>query len=176
MRADGTEAVQVTRQGETADDPNRFRDHAPAWSPSGDLLAFERYSLRRRRSAIFTLAVDGTNERRITPWRLDAAQPDWSPDGRWIAFRTQERSDSHGDIFLVHSNGRGLHRVVGGKGKWLSCSFSPTGKKIQAGHFPGVGEDGAADVFIFDLDGSNLRNLTESNAWESASDWGAQPH
>jgi TolB protein len=176
MQADGTDAVRITLQGETADDPNRFRDHAPAWSPAGDRLVFERHSLDHRSHALFTVALDGTHQRRITPWRLDASQPDWSPDGRWIVFRTQEGSDRHGDIFAVHPNGNGLHRVIGGKGKWLSCTFSPNGKKIQAGHFPGVGVDRAADVFIFDLDGSHLRNVTESNTWESASDWGAQPH
>lgn len=174
MQADGTEAVRITHKGETADEPNRFRDHAPAWSPDGDRLVFERYSVSRQKSAVFTIALDGTGERRLSPWRLDAAQPDWSPNGRWIAFRTQERSDSDGDIFLVHPNGKGLHRVVGGRGKWLSCSFSPNGKRIQAGHAPGSGDDGAADVYVFHLDGSNLRNVTQSNAWESASDWGPQ--
>lgn len=175
MEAEGTNPVRVTRQGETADDPNRFRDHAPAWSPAGDRLVFERYSISHRASAVFTVALDGTDERRITPWRLDAAQPDWSPDGRWIVFRTQERSERHGDIFLVHPNGDGLQRVIGGRGKWLSCTFSPNGNKIQAGHAPGFGDDRAADVYVFDLDGSNIRNVTESNAWESASDWGPQP-
>jgi TolB protein len=175
MQADGTDAVRVTHQGESADDPNPFGDHAPAWSPDGDRLVFERHSISHRATALFTAALDGTDEQRITPWRLDAAQPDWSPDGRWIAFRTQEASERHGDIFMVHPNGNGLHRVIGGRGKWLSCSFSPSGKKIQAGHFPGVGRDGAADVFKFDLDGGHLRNLTESRAWESASDWGPKP-
>jgi Tol biopolymer transport system component len=175
MRADGTDAVRVTRLGETADDPNRFRDHAPTWSPGGDRLAFARYSISRRSSALFTVALDGTKERRITPWRLDGAQPDWSPDGHWIVFRTQERSERDGDIFLVHPSGEGLHRAVGGRGKWLSCSFSPKGNKIQAGHFPGSGEDGAADVYVFDLDGSHLRNVTDSGTWESASDWGPRP-
>lgn len=175
IQVDGTEPIQVTHQGETADDPNRSRDHAPAWSPSGDRLVFERYSLDHRHGAIFTVAVNGSDERRITPWRLDAAQPDWSPDGRWIVFRTQPNSDGDGDIFMVHPNGSGLHRVVGGTGEWLSCSFSPSGGKIQAGHVPGVGQDEAADIFVFELDGSNMRNLTESNAWESASDWGPRP-
>jgi TolB protein len=176
MQADGTEAIQVTRQGESAGDPGiRFLDRAPAWAPDGDRLAFERESIRRQRHAVFTVAVDGTGERRITPWRLDAAQPDWSPDGRWIVFRTQEGSEREGDIFMVHPNGNGLHKVIGGRGKWLSCSFSPNGNKIQAGHFPGVGHDQAADVFVFDLHGSNLRNVTASNPWESASDWGPQP-
>jgi Tol biopolymer transport system component len=135
---------------------------------------FERYSLDHRHGAIFTVAVDGSDERRITPWRLDAAQPDWSPDGRWIVFRTQPNSEGDGDIFMVHPNGRGLRRVVGGNGEWLSCSFSPSGKKMQAGHVP-VGQDEAADIFVFELDGSSMRNLTESNAWESASDWGPRP-
>jgi hypothetical protein len=39
---------------------------------------------------------------------------------------------------------------------------------------PNVAAD-AADIFVFELDGSNMRNLTESNDWESASDWGPQP-
>jgi TolB protein len=173
MQADGTEPIQVTHQGETADDPNRSRDHAPAWSPSSDRLVFDRYSLDHRHDAIFTVAVDGSDEHRITPWRLDAAQPDWSPDGRWIVFRTQPNSEGDGDIFMVHPSGKGLHRVVGGRGEWLSCSFSPSGKKIQAGQVPRGQE--AADIFVFDLDGSHMRNLTESNAWESASDWGPQP-
>ncbi len=173
MQADGTEPIQITHQGETADDPNRSRDHAPAWSPSGDRLVFERYSLDHRHGAIFTVAADGSNARRITPWRLDAAQPDWSPDGRWIVFRTEPGSEGDGDIFMVHPSGRGLHRVAGGKGEWLSCSFSPSGKRIQAGQVP-RGQD-TADIFVFDLDGSHMRNLTESHAWESASDWGPRP-
>ena len=65
--------------------------------------------------------------------------------------------------------------MIGGRGKWLSCSLSPNGNKIHAGHFPGFGDDRAADVYVFDLDGSNIRNVTESNAWESASDWAPQP-
>lgn len=176
MQVDGTDAIQVTHQGETAGDPGiRSLDRAPAWSPESDRLAFQRESLDRGKSAVFTVALDGTGEQRITPWRLDAAQPDWSPDGRWIVFRTQPGSEGEGDIFMVHPNGRGLHRVVGGKGEWLSCSFSPSGKKIQAGHVPGAGQEGAADVYVFKLDGSKIRNVTETNAWESASDWGSRP-
>jgi TolB protein len=164
MRADGSHLMQITRQGESPDDPNRFRDTAPAWSPSGNRIVFERYSVNRRAQALFTVALDGTHERRITPWRLEASQPDYSPNGRWIVFRTQESSSRHGDIDVVHPNGRGLHMVVGGSGKWLSASFSPNGRWITAGHIPGVGEDGAADVYACRLDGSGLRDVTASGA------------
>src|SRR6266540_5874097 len=47
--------------------------------------------------AIYIVNADGTNLRRVTPWRLKAGDhPDWSPDGTSILFRTI--ADSHGDF------------------------------------------------------------------------------
>jgi TolB protein len=174
MRADGTHRRRVTHKNATCATRHPLEDHAPAWGPSGNRLAFERLDHRREKQAIFTIRLDGTGLRRLTPWRIDASQPDWSPNGRWIAFRTQEQSETRGNIGLVHPNGTGLHRITHsrGKRKWLSCSFSPNGKKIQAGRAPGRGKAGNADIYVMNLDGTGRRNLTRSGAWESASDWG----
>jgi TolB protein len=174
MRADGTHPRRVTHKNATCATRHPLEDHAPAWAPSGNRLAFERLDHRREKQAIFTIRLDGTGLRRLTPWRIDAAQPDWSPNGRWIAFRTQDQSETRGNIALVHPNGTGLHRITHshGKRKWLSCSFSPNGKKIQAGRVPGRGKAGNADIYVMNLDGTGRRNLTRSGAWESASDWG----
>jgi TolB protein len=174
MRADGTRARRVTQKNATCASRHRYEGLAPAWAPSGRRLAFERFDNKRGKHAVFTVRLDGTGLRRLTPWRIDAAQPDWSPNGRWIAFRTQEQSETRGNIGLVHPNGTGFHRITHshGKRKWLSCSFSPNGKKIQAGRFPGHGKAGNADIYVMNLDGTGRRNLTRSRAWESASDWG----
>jgi TolB protein len=171
--ADGTSARRVTHRGATCATSHRYGDGAPAWAPSGNRLAFERVDHKREKGAIFTVRLDGSKLKRVTPW-LDASQPDWSPNGRWIVFRSQKESETKGNILLVHPNGTGLHRITNGHGKfkWLSCSFSPNGKKIVAGRVPGSGQAGNADVYVMNLKGNKRRNLTKSGAWESAPDWG----
>ncbi len=175
MRADGTHVRQVTQRGADPNVDHRFQDRGPTWSPTAKRLAIERQNNSTGLHAIWTVRLDGTRLRRITPWRLDAAQPDWSPDGRWILMRSQEESDDSGNVWLVHPDGTDLHRVThtaAGAGKWGSGSFSPSGHEIVASHSPGVGAAGNADVFVMRLDGSHRRNVTTSGAFESAPDWG----
>jgi len=176
MRANDTHARRVTQRGKNALVNQPFEDHAPAWSPNGRRLAFERFSRTREHQAVFTVRLDGTVLRRITPWWLDASQPDYSPNGRWILFRTRELSDTWGNIQLVRPRGTGRHLVThtpAGTGKWLSASFSPNGRRITAGFTTVInGEQANADVFVFRLDGSKMRNVTHTpNLWESAPDW-----
>jgi TolB protein len=174
MRANGTKVRRVTQKNATCANRHRYSDTAPTVAPRGKRLAFERVDEKRGKNAIFSIRLDGTGLRRLTPWRIDASQPDWSPNGRWIAFRTQEHSETRGNIALVHADGTGFHRITHsrGKHKWLSTSFSPNGKKIQAGRFPGRGKAGNADIYVMNIDGTGRRNLTRSGTWESASDWG----
>ena len=177
MRANGTKARRVTQRSATCANPHRYSDGAPTVAPSGKRLTFERFDNKRGKHAIFTVRLDGTGLKRVTPWRIDAAQPDWSPTGPWIAFRTQAQSETKGNIALVHPDGTGLRRITHahGKRKWLRCSFSPNGKKIAAGRVPGSGEAGNADVYIMKIDGSDRRNVTKSRPWESAPNWGPRP-
>lgn len=174
MRSDGSNPRRVVQRKATCATSHRFSDHTPQWSPSGNRLTFERLDHKREKQAIFTQRLNGSGLRRLTPWRIDASAPDWSPNGRWIAFRTQEQSETKGNIALVHPDGTKFHRIThsGGKHKWLSCSFSPNGKKIQAARVPGSGKAGNADIYVMNLDGTGRRNLTKSGSWESASDWG----
>ncbi|MGZ4149733.1 MAG: TolB family protein [Actinomycetota bacterium] len=175
IRADGTDASAVTQRGADPHVDGKYEDLAPAWSPGGTRLAFERHSRVTDHHAIFTVGLDGSGLRRLTPWWLDASQPDYSPDGRWIMFRSDETSDTQGNVWLVHPDGSGLHRITHGPGKWQSGSFSPNGKKIVNGMNPGTGKAGNADVYVMHVDGSHIHDVTDSNAWESAPDWGPRP-
>jgi dipeptidyl aminopeptidase/acylaminoacyl peptidase/CubicO group peptidase (beta-lactamase class C family) len=71
----------VTTEGGT---PRRLTsgpgDHAPAWSPDGERLAF----LRAGQLAV--LHVDGGEPEQVTDLPLGAGAPRWSPDGRRLAF------------------------------------------------------------------------------------------
>jgi TolB protein len=180
MRANGTHARRVTQKGVPSSDRTRWGDRAPAWAPGGQTLAFERFDKKMRRQAVFTVRLDGTRLRRITPWSMEASQPDFSPNGRWVLVRTKQFSDTSGNLWLIQRNGLQRHRVTddpAGTAKWLSASFSPNGRRIQAGRAPIVaGEQQNADVYRMRLDGSGMVNLTNTpNKWESASDWGATP-
>lgn len=177
MRSDGTRVRQVTQRSGDPSQPARFDDQAPSWAPDGSHLAFERFSNAKGHQAIFTVRLDGTGVRRITPWHLDASQPDYSPDGRWIAFRSNESSDIKGNIWLVRPNGNRLHDVThtrAGEGKWQSCGFSPDGRFIVSALNRIVGGDQQnADVYVMNLDGTGRRNVTDTpRYWESAPDWG----
>ena len=181
MRRDGTHLHRVTQKGASVTVDSRWEDHAPAWSPNGRQLAFERFDRKRDRQAVFTMHRDGTSLKRITPWWLGASQPDYSPNGHWILVRTHESSDTSGNLVLIARTGLQRHKVThdpAGTAKWQSASFSPDGKKIQAGRTPIVGgeQQPGTDVWTMWLDGTHMHNITQTpGKWESASDWGPRP-
>lgn len=175
MRANGNRAHRVTQKGAPLDVANRYEDLDPQWSPSGKRLVFDRFDNRHGKHAIFTVRVDGTGLRKLTPWRLDGTLADWSPDGRWILFISHEDPARQNNIFLVHPDGSNRHRIThtfGGKYHWFGNTFSPDGRFIVASRSPGHGQSGNADVYVMNVDGTSLRNLTNTTAWDSGPDWG----
>jgi Tol biopolymer transport system component len=168
MRPNGTHRVAVT-SGPTS----RHEDYGPQWSPNGKRLVFERFNATRRKSAAFTVRLDGSGLRRLTPWRMDAGGlPDWSPNGRWIMFFNHLESDVPKTLWLVHPNGEGLHRITttsGGTFTWWSGSFSPDGSMITAGGSPW---EGRADVYLMNYKGEGLQSIAETVRWDSEPDWG----
>jgi TolB protein len=132
MRADGSHVRRLTQVGADPNTVQPYVDDDPVWSPDGDRVAFQRTRSRHNEHAIFTVRLDGTHVRRLTPWRLDCASPDWAPGGRWIAFRTDENSDTRGALGLVRPTGRNLHLITSRRPKWSLFSFSPDGRQIAA--------------------------------------------
>lgn len=63
MRADGTHVRQITQKVT----PTRFQDFRPQWSPDGTRLVFDRQRLSDGQDALFTVRLDGTDARRLTP-------------------------------------------------------------------------------------------------------------
>jgi Tol biopolymer transport system component len=60
---------------------------APAWSPDGEYIAFERYNrgvLGLDNTSIYIMRFDGSGVRRLS--HLRHFMPAWSPDGTQIAF------------------------------------------------------------------------------------------
>ena len=177
VNADGTDPRQVTSGSRST-----WWDADPQWSPDGTKIVFERIDPRAKPRGGFALYVanaDGTGERRLTPWKLRAGDhPDWSPDGKRILFHSNISGPTSisANIYTIRPDGTGLTQLTharGGKVQHLSSSFSPDGKWITFGRTPGTGKDGNADVFIMRVNGTQVRNVTRSAIWDSATDWGS---
>jgi Tol biopolymer transport system component len=168
--ADGSDRRQVTQLT-----PGNSWDDEPQWSPDGKKLVFVRVDLTRKKDAVFTVDVDGSESFQVTPWALNAGtDPDWSPDGKWIVLTTHPRDGSE-NVRRVRPDGTGLKNLTkqrAGGYHYLSSSFSPDGTKIVTARIPGVGPNGAADLVVMNLDGSGIRPITKTTLWESSVDWG----
>ena len=171
--SDGGGLRRITNAGGLSDVPI-------AWSPDGSQIAFGRWHSGEcnKRSAIYVVNVDGTNEHRITPWGYCDNHGDWSADGEWIVFEKPA-----GSIFVVHPDGTGLARVPlprsgGNKVYAGDISWSPDGTKLLMLLFAPV--DDTSDEYqegiaTANLDGSDLRFLTVSPTFDHEADWGARP-
>ena len=141
ITADGRNRKQLT----TGKQGNFF----PAWSSSGEQLAF--VSIRNRKREIWIIDSSGKNERFITSGFL----PAWSPDGRKLAF-TRPDAKRRRQIWIIGVDGRGEQQLTS-EGLNHCPTWSPKGDKIAywSGDARGFGQ-----VWVMRSDGTDPRQLT----------------
>jgi TolB protein len=154
----GRAARQLTR--------NSVSDTAPAWSPTGRWLVYQR----SRDAAgtvwdLWTMRADGSGQRLLA---RDGARPAWSPDGRLIAFG-QPTGEIRGcctvtNLMVIDSSGTHRRLLVkkGGRPAW-----SPDGSRIVFQRING----NHVDLWVVNRDGSRLRRLTSATGDEYAPSW-----
>jgi TolB protein len=179
MNADGTGPRQITQLNLAVDS----EDHRPAWSPDGMQLVFQRIdrTAPAEVGVLFTVRVDGTNLRQITPSAFDANDPDWSPDGALIVFQSPAEANQGGEqnIFTIGTDGTGLTQLTGGLSSHRGFqgtfhpSWSPDGTQLVFSHSPSTA--GSADIYQMNRDGSGLQVIRHTVLNENGPDWGTSP-
>jgi len=153
----------------------------PLVSPDGRTILFEMQTSPlahpRLSHGVYTVGVDGTGLRRITPLKLHAGDgPDWSPDAKRVVFRSNEDNGDNlkSQIFTMNADGTDRVQLTHfPKGTGLfSSSYSPDGTRIVFGM---AAKGKLPDVYTMALTGGDVQRVTRSPKWDSAPDWGARP-
>jgi TolB protein len=141
-------------------------DEAPAWSPSGEWIAFDR--LRRSTNYDLYAVHAGTGElRRLTRDGAAQTHPAWSPDGSRLAFAEQQ-SNGKWSIFTMGFDGNGRKRITGSQISAQEPAWSPDGKKIAFI----LQELDRATVAVMNADGTgSLVKLTDRSLFPSRPAW-----
>ena len=179
MNTDGTGAHQITQLDLAVDS----EDHRPAWSPDARRLVFQRIdrTVTPEQGVLFSVAVNGTDLRQMTPSALDVNDPDWSPDGALIAFQSPAEANQGGaqDIYTIKPDGTSLTQLTAGLSSHKGFegtfhpSWSPDGTQLVFSHSPSTA--GAADLYEMDRDGTGLHVVRHTVLNENAPDWGTAP-
>jgi TolB protein len=156
MSATGRNQRPVVRGGGTHSDDN------PAWSPSGDRIAFVRQlsGFDRDEENVFSLYVvnaDGTGLRQLTPPGPDyLSRPVWSPDGREIAFDGISLANGSVGISVVDALS-GTVRNLSSAARWEdSPAWSPDGRLLA---FTSRPRQGVSEIWVMTPAGNERRRL-----------------
>ena len=151
MNADGSGETQLTS--------NTVPDYFPAWSPTGNQIAFvsQRGTTNQE---IYVMNADGTLQTRLTDHAGDDRKPAWSPDGTRIAFYNLDDYD----IYTMNADGSALANVTNSTtSQDLWPAWSPDGSKIA---FERQGE-----IFVMSPDGTGQTSLTAGSGPSSGPAW-----
>ena len=164
--ADGSDPVRIT------DFASGAIDYYPAWSPVGDVIAFERKA-GEATFGIWTVNADGTDARPVVDGPLDEEYPAWSPDGTHLAFtRGSSFAGPYDDteIWTVAVDGTGLTQLTADTtADFYGPTWSRDGRQI-AWHSE---RSGAGDIWTMNADGTRRRNATADPFDDITPDWGA---
>jgi Tol biopolymer transport system component len=165
-----TEVIPGTRGG-----------RQPVMSPDGRTIAFERLKQGFRRdsagrlrqwyrSSLWRVAIDGSELKRIRPWRDEGSESpeSFSPDGRTLLV-----TRGQGNILALTRNGGELGVIS--REAWDPV-YSPDGSKLALIRLGTETGDPDAprvvvDLFVIDLASGNEIQLTETEAMETDPNW-----
>jgi TolB protein len=119
---------------------------------------------KREVKEIYIADYDGANQRRITVSRQLNLNPSWAPDARALAYTTYRPNP---DIVVSFIYQGLLQNPTKGVGTNYLPVYSPDGKRIA---FMSA-RDGNPEIYVINVDGSNLRRLTNHPAGDGTPTW-----
>ena len=170
MKPDGSEKRWLVF--ENAEKLGREATNEPfQWSPDGRYLVFSWSSADAKRidgrmtQDIFKVSIGGKLQNLTRTPNLYEYEPSWSPDGKYIAFNVGDNAG----IFIMAADGSNIRQFTSER-DYEPC-WSSQGRHIAFERIvnPDAPLDNRnRDIFIINLDGAGLRNLTNHPANDSS--------
>jgi Tol biopolymer transport system component len=154
-------------------------DYSGDYSPNGKRIVFLRSYFDSSEGALYTVKLDGSDLRQITPRSrlLDFTGGSWSPQGNEILFSEKPSEGQRSAVFVVHPDGSGLREIpIPDCGTTSGCRepvWSPDGNKIAFTMF--VSQTGQSDLYTVDPDGTDPHQVTHTGLGAGLKDWGTHP-
>jgi Tol biopolymer transport system component len=135
-----------------------------SWSPDGELIVFRSHA--DGAPNIYVMDPDGTNRRNLTDSPNNDITPIWSPNGEYIAFRSQ--GDAGQDIHVIELATETIVNVTNSPDtRENNFVWSSDSERI----YFDAQVDGVFDIYVVNRDGSERRNLTESDTDDLDPQW-----
>jgi Tol biopolymer transport system component len=142
-------------------------------------ISFTRDSVGRPPN-IYSINNDGSGLERVSEGGLNAFSLSWSADGRNLAFNTS-RIGACSDVYIMNRGGR-IRRLTDNRHCDVGPSWAPTGRRVifaSDRRDSAARNEGAAqkrgehdyDLYTLRVDGSGLRQLTDSHKDEHCPSW-----
>lgn len=132
----------------------------PSWSPDGNKLVF--FANNGTVNDLYTIHADGSQLQQLTPGITDIElTPSWSPDGSRIAF------SKNGSLYSFAADGSDEQLIYepaydpiqpSAYARAVLPIWSPDGQQV---YFTAEGEMQKSDIYRVDINGQNVRNLTD---------------
>ncbi len=99
---------------------------APAWSPTGEWIAFAGRAHNKDKMDIFLVDITGGQLRQLTHGEGSNEDPAWSPDGRFLAFSSTRGKRSQ--IWVMDADGSAPRLMADVPGSSVTPHWSPVGR------------------------------------------------
>jgi Tol biopolymer transport system component len=151
INVDGTGLTRLT---------NDARSSSPRWSPDGTMIVFARTSTRTGANTIVTMHADGTGAPvTLTSDIWDSYGPVYTPDGRHIVNYSQN-GGFVAAVWTMHANGANQMRLTPAPLEGFPSDVSPNEQHILLGNHGNSPFVLSNDIFVMNVDGTDLKRLT----------------
>src|SRR5436305_3121628 len=130
-------SAQTARRAISLDDLARIKEvRDPQCAPDGKSVAFvvSQIDVKEDKAGsghVWTIGIDGKNDRQIT-WSQDSENsPRWSPDGKYLAFTSSRPGKTKGNqVWLLDRSGGEAMQLTELKGRLQGYDWSPNSKRL----------------------------------------------